>query len=127
MERSVAACRLRVAAIRSGLFFIADLTVDKHIRRLLLVRRVSFSSLEIIQSALQDADAGLEDIVCTRVMLKRIEDWAAVAGAHGEYFKDFRPASTMVQVLGFIDPAWLVEIEADAIIGVGAVKTTGVD
>jgi enamine deaminase RidA (YjgF/YER057c/UK114 family) len=49
-------------------------------------------------------------------MLKRIQDWEAAASVHGTYFKDIRPASTIVQVTGFIEPEWLVEIEADAIV-----------
>jgi enamine deaminase RidA (YjgF/YER057c/UK114 family) len=71
---------------------------------------------EIIQTALEKAGAGLKDVVRTRIMLKRIQDWEAVASVHGRYFKDIRPASTIVQVAGFIDPEWLVEIEADAVI-----------
>jgi len=50
-------------------------------------------------------------------MLKRIQDWEVAASVHGSYFKDIRPASTIVQVTGFIEPEWLVEIEADAVIG----------
>jgi enamine deaminase RidA (YjgF/YER057c/UK114 family) len=72
---------------------------------------------EIIRTALEKAGAGLKDVVRTRIMLKRIQDWEAAARVHGEYFKDIRPASTIVQVTGFIQPEWLVEIEADAIIG----------
>ena len=52
----------------------------------------------------------------TRILLKRIEDWQAVANVHGEYFHDIRPASTVMQVSRFIDPDWLVEIEADAVV-----------
>jgi len=54
--------------------------------------------------------------VRTRIMLKRIQDWEVAASVHGIYFKDIRPASTIVQVTGFIEPGWLVEIEVDAII-----------
>ena len=71
---------------------------------------------EIIQTALEKAGAGLKDVVRTRIMLKRIQDWEAAASVHGTYFKDIRPASTIVQVTGFIEPEWLVEIEADAIV-----------
>ena len=52
----------------------------------------------------------------TRIFLTRIEDWQAVAAVHGEYFGDIRPASTVVQVAGLIDPQWRVEIEADALL-----------
>ena len=72
--------------------------------------------LEIIQQALEKAGASLEDVVRTRVMLKHIEDWREVARVRAEYFRDIRPVDTVVQVTGFIDPQWLVELEADAVI-----------
>lgn len=53
----------------------------------------------------------------TRILLTRIEDWEQVAAVHGEFFGNIRPASTIMQVVRFIDPHWLVEIEADAIVG----------
>ncbi len=71
---------------------------------------------EIIQAALENASASLGDIVRTRIFLKNIRDWEAVAAVHGEYFSEIRPASTMLQVTTFIDPDWLVEIEVDAVI-----------
>jgi enamine deaminase RidA (YjgF/YER057c/UK114 family) len=71
--------------------------------------------LEIIGAALEKAGASLKDVVRTRVFLTRIEDWAAVTGVHGEVFAAIRPACTVVQVSRFIDPTWLVEIEADAV------------
>ena len=46
----------------------------------------------------------------------RVEDWEAVARVHGEFFRDVRPANTFVQVTRFIDPDWLVEVEADAVV-----------
>jgi enamine deaminase RidA (YjgF/YER057c/UK114 family) len=52
-------------------------------------------------------------------MLKRIEDWREVARVRAEYFSDIRPVDTVVQVTGFIDPEWLVELEADAVIADG--------
>ena len=73
--------------------------------------------LEIIHGALQQAGATLQDVVRTRILLTRIEDWDAVAAAHGEVFRDIRPANTIMQVSRFIDPEWLVEIEADAVVG----------
>jgi enamine deaminase RidA (YjgF/YER057c/UK114 family) len=72
--------------------------------------------LEIIAGALEEAGADVKYVVRTRVFLIRREDWEEVGRAHGEVFRDIRPASTMVVVQGFIDPRWLVEIEADAII-----------
>jgi len=56
-------------------------------------------------------------VVRTRILLTRIEDWEAVARVHGEFFRDVRPANTVMQVSRFIDPDWLVEVEADAVIG----------
>ncbi len=72
--------------------------------------------LEIIRTALEKLDAGLDDVIRTRTFLTRIDDWQEVGKVHGEFFKDIRPASTVVQVTRFIDPDWLVEIEADAVV-----------
>lgn len=72
--------------------------------------------LEIIQRALESAGATMADVVRTRILLTRIEDWEVVARAHGEVFRDIRPANTIMQVARFIDPEWLVEIEADAVV-----------
>ena len=71
---------------------------------------------EIIERALAEAGASFEDVVRTRVMLVNIDDWEAVGRVHGEVFGDIRPALTVMQVSRFIDPAWLVEIEVDAIV-----------
>jgi enamine deaminase RidA (YjgF/YER057c/UK114 family) len=73
--------------------------------------------LEIILAALADAGAKPEDVVRTRIFLTRPEDIEEVGRAHGEVFRDVRPATTGVVVAGLLDPRWLVEIEADAIIG----------
>lgn len=72
--------------------------------------------LEVIQDALAQAGASLRDVVRTRILLTRIDDWEAVAAVHGEVFHDIRPASTIMQVTRFVDPEWLVEIEADAVV-----------
>ena len=71
---------------------------------------------EIVARALEDAGASLADVVRTRILLTRIEDWEAVARVHGEFFRDVRPVNTVMQVTRFIDPDWLVEVEADAVI-----------
>lgn len=73
--------------------------------------------LEIIRVALEKAGGRMEDVIRTRTFLTRIADWEAVGKVHGEVFGDIRPASTMVEISRFIDPDWLVEIEADAVIG----------
>jgi enamine deaminase RidA (YjgF/YER057c/UK114 family) len=72
--------------------------------------------LEIIRSALEGAGASLSDVVRTRIYLTRIGDWEAVGEVHGEFFRDVRPATTIIQVARLIDPEWLVEIEADAVV-----------
>ena len=72
--------------------------------------------LEIIVEALRQAGASPEHVVRTRTFLTRREDWEEAGRAHGEVFGEARPASAMVVVKGFIDPRWLVEIEADAIL-----------
>jgi enamine deaminase RidA (YjgF/YER057c/UK114 family) len=72
--------------------------------------------IEIIRNALENAGASLSDVIRTRTLLTRIEDWESVGHVHGEYFGEIRPANTVMQVTRFIDPDWLVEIEADAII-----------
>ncbi|MEO6379814.1 MAG: Rid family hydrolase, partial [Caulobacteraceae bacterium] len=60
-------------------------------------------------------DAGPEDVIRTRILLKCIEDWSVVAKAHGETFGAIRPACTFAQIAAFIDPDWLVEIEIEAV------------
>lgn len=72
--------------------------------------------LEIVRQAIEDAGGSLADVTRTRVMLTDIGTWEDAARAHGEYFSAVRPACTFVQVSGFIDPDWLVELEVDAIV-----------
>jgi enamine deaminase RidA (YjgF/YER057c/UK114 family) len=72
--------------------------------------------LEIVAAALAEAGASIRQVTRTRVMLTDIGRWREAAAAHGEAFGDARPACTFVQVAGFIDPAWLVEVEADAVL-----------
>ncbi|MEM8957044.1 MAG: RidA family protein [Pseudomonadota bacterium] len=71
--------------------------------------------LEIIEAALAEAGAGLGDVIRTRVMLTDIATWEDAARAHGRLFGAIRPACTFVEVSRFIDPDWLVELEADAV------------
>jgi len=72
--------------------------------------------LEIIKAAVEDAGGRLENVVRTRVMLTEIETWQDAARAHGTFFGEIRPACTFVEVSKFIDPAWLVELEADCVL-----------
>lgn len=72
--------------------------------------------LEIIATALERAGARMADVVRTRILLTRIEDWEAVTRVHGEVFGEIRPANTVMQITRFINAEWLVEIEADAVI-----------
>lgn len=71
---------------------------------------------EIIKSALEEAGASMDDVVRTRTMLTRIDDWEQVAKVRGEYLRGIRPADTVMEVSRFINPEWLVEIEVDAIL-----------
>ena len=73
--------------------------------------------LEIILSALEEAGASAEDVVRTRIYLTRAEDWEEAGRAHGEFFADVRPTNAVIVVRGFVDPRWLVELEADAVVG----------
>jgi enamine deaminase RidA (YjgF/YER057c/UK114 family) len=69
---------------------------------------------EIVQSAIERSGGRLSDVLQTRILLTRIEDWAQVAIVHWRTFGSIRPANTIVQVARFIDSDWPVEIEADA-------------
>jgi enamine deaminase RidA (YjgF/YER057c/UK114 family) len=71
---------------------------------------------EISRIALEQLGASLEDVIRTRILLTRIEDWQAVAEVHGEFFGKIRPVNTIVQVSRFIDLNWLIETEVDAVL-----------
>lgn len=73
-------------------------------------------ALKNIETALRAAGAGLKDVVRTRIFVTNIEHWSEVGRAHAEAFRDVRPAATMVEVNGLVDPDMLVEIEVDAVI-----------
>jgi enamine deaminase RidA (YjgF/YER057c/UK114 family) len=72
--------------------------------------------LEIIRTALNDAGADVQHVVRTRTFLLDANDWEEVGRAHGELFRDVRPASTMLVVSALLDRRWVVEIEADALL-----------
>ena len=73
-------------------------------------------ALGIIEGALVEAGSGLRDVVRTRMFVTDIARWEEAGRAHGEVFRDIRPAATMVEVSRLIDPAHLIEIEVDAVI-----------
>ncbi|MFD1686800.1 RidA family protein [Halobellus litoreus] len=77
-------------------------------------------ALANIEAALREADASLDDVVRTRLFVTDIEDWEAIGDAHGEYFGDVRPATSMLEVSRLITPELLVEIEAVAVVDDGS-------
>ena len=75
--------------------------------------------IDNIETALQQLGSGLSDVVRTRIYVSDITHWQAIAEVHGERFGSIRPATSLVEVSGFVDPAILVEIEADAVLTAG--------
>ncbi|WP_370323026.1 RidA family protein [Oricola sp.] len=81
------------------------------------IYRQTVRCLKIVEAALAEAGASLNDVIRTRIMLTGVSLWKDAARAHGEFFSAIRPVCTVVEVSGFVDPDWLVELEVDAVIG----------
>ena len=71
---------------------------------------------EISGLALEQLGGSLQDVIRTRILLARIDDWETISKVHGDLFRDIRPVNTIFQVARLVDPEWLVETEIDAVV-----------
>lgn len=76
----------------------------------------TYEAIKIIEKSLEEVGASLKDVVRTRMFVTDISQWESIGKAHGEFFKEIQPVSTMVEVKALIDSELLVEIEAQAIV-----------
>jgi len=72
--------------------------------------------IEIIKAALEATGSGLQDVVRTRIILTDIDNWKAAIEVRAQYFREVRPVDTIMAIDRFVNPEWLIEIEADAVI-----------
>lgn len=73
-------------------------------------------ALEIVVDDIEEAGGAREDVVRTRMYVTDADDWEAIGEVHGEFFSDVRPAATLVEVSSLVEPEYLVEVEAEAVV-----------
>lgn len=94
----------------------APMTPDGKVDSLGDVHGQAKRCLEIIKDVIEKAGGEMKNVIRTRIFLKDMETWKEVARAHGEVFSEIQPACTFIEVSRFINPEWLIEIEADAVV-----------